>query len=125
MADIMCVLVAQLCLNLCDPMDCMDCSLSGSSVHGILQARILEWVSISFSRDLHDPRIEPTSPVLAAEFFFFFNFLNFLFSNKPPGEPQHYLDESEIQRTWNLIIENLFKLVTTQIPTLPPKSILE
>ena len=34
------VLVAQLCPSLCDP---MDCSLPGSSVHGILQARILEW----------------------------------------------------------------------------------
>ena len=44
------VLVAQSCLTLCDPMDCMDCGLLGSSVHGILQARILEWVSISFSR---------------------------------------------------------------------------
>ena len=39
--------VAQLCPTLCDP---MDCSLPGSSVHGILQARILEWVAISFSR---------------------------------------------------------------------------
>ena len=36
--------VAQLCLTLCDP---MDCSLPGSSVHGILQARILQWVAIS------------------------------------------------------------------------------
>ena len=41
------VLVAQLCLILCDP---MDCSWPGSSVHGILQARTLEWVAISFSR---------------------------------------------------------------------------
>ena len=39
--------VAQSCLTLCDP---MDCSLPSSSVHGILQARILEWVAISFSR---------------------------------------------------------------------------
>ena len=39
--------VAQSCPTLCDP---MDCSLPGSSVHGILQARILEWVAISFSR---------------------------------------------------------------------------
>ena len=39
-------LAAQSCPTLCDP---MDCSLSGSSVHGILQARILEWVAISFS----------------------------------------------------------------------------
>ena len=35
------------CPTLCDP---MDCSLSGSSVHGIFQARLLEWIAISFSR---------------------------------------------------------------------------
>ena len=39
--------VTQLCPTLCDP---IDCSLPGSSVRGILQARILEWVAISFSR---------------------------------------------------------------------------
>ena len=39
--------VAQSCPTLCDP---MDCSLPGSSVHGIFQARILEWMAISFSR---------------------------------------------------------------------------
>ena len=42
-----CCLVAKLCPTLCD---CMDCSPPGSSVHGILQARILEWVAISFFR---------------------------------------------------------------------------
>ena len=41
------VSVAQLCPTLCDP---VDCSTSGSSVHGILQARILGWVAIPFSR---------------------------------------------------------------------------
>ena len=45
--------VAQLCLTLCDP---VDCSPQGSSVHGILQARILEWVAISFSRRSSQPR---------------------------------------------------------------------
>ena len=50
----------------CPPLrDSHDCSLTGSSVHGIFQARILEWVAISFSRDLPNPRIEPTSPALA------------------------------------------------------------
>ena len=39
--------VAQLCPTLCDP---MDCSLPGSSVHGIFQAIVLEWIAISFSR---------------------------------------------------------------------------
>ena len=40
----------------------MDYSLPGSSVHGILQARILEWVAISFSGDLSDLGIESMSP---------------------------------------------------------------
>ena len=47
------VLVAQLCLTLCDP---VDCSLPGSCVHRISQARILEWVAISFSRGSSQPR---------------------------------------------------------------------
>ena len=45
--------VAQLCPILCDP---MDCSSPGSSVYGILQAWILEWVAISFSRGSFQPR---------------------------------------------------------------------
>ena len=46
-------LVAQSCLTLCDP---TDCSPPGSSVHGILQARILGWIVISFSRGSSQPR---------------------------------------------------------------------
>ena len=45
--------VAQLCPTLCDP---TDCSLPGFSVHGIFQARVLEWVAISFSRGSSQPR---------------------------------------------------------------------
>ena len=45
--------VAQSCLTLCDP---MDCSLPGSSVHGIFQASVLEWGAISFSRGSSPPR---------------------------------------------------------------------
>ena len=47
--------------------DCLDCSLPGSSVHGILQARIPEWVAISSSGDLPDPGIEPGSSSLQAD----------------------------------------------------------
>ena len=57
-------LVAQLGPTLCDP---MDHSLPGSFVHGILQARILEWVAMPSSRDLPNPRIEPRSPTLQAD----------------------------------------------------------
>ena len=46
-------LVAKSCRTLCNP---MDCSLPGSSVHGIFQTRILEWVAISFSRGSSPPR---------------------------------------------------------------------
>ena len=46
-------LLIQSCLTLCNP---MDCSLPGSSVHRILQAKILEWVAISFSRASSQPR---------------------------------------------------------------------
>ena len=62
-------LVAQSCTTLCDP---LNCSLPGSSVHGILQGSILEWVAMPSSRDLPDPGIEPatlTLPALAVRFF--------------------------------------------------------
>ena len=45
--------VTQLCPTLCDP---MDCSPPGSSVHGIFQARVLEWIAISFARGSSWPR---------------------------------------------------------------------
>ena len=48
-----CCLIAQSCPTLCDPMDCCP---PGSSVHGISQARILEWVAISLSRRSSQPR---------------------------------------------------------------------
>ena len=57
------MLIAQSCLTLFDP---MECSLPGFSIHGILQARILEWVAIPFPRDPPDPGIEPRSPALQA-----------------------------------------------------------
>ena len=56
------------CLTLCNP---MDCSPLGSSIHGILQARTLEWVAMPSSKsDLPDPGIEPVSPALAGSFFY-------------------------------------------------------
>ena len=62
----MCVLVAQSCPTFWDP---MDCSLSGSSVHGLLQARILEWVAIPFSRRSSQPRDWPRISHIAGRFF--------------------------------------------------------
>ena len=68
------VLFAQLCLTLCNP---MDCSWPGSPVHGVLQARMLEWVAIPFSGDLPNPGVEPRSPALQADSL----------PSEPPGKP--------------------------------------
>ena len=65
---------AQLCPTPCDP---MDCSLPGSPVHGIFQARVLEWVAISFSRGSSHPGIESGSPALQAD----------ALPSEPPGKP--------------------------------------
>ena len=48
----------------------MNCSLLGSSVHGISQARILEWVAMPSSRRSSQPRMDPTSPALAGRSFY-------------------------------------------------------
>ena len=66
--------ISQLCPTLCDP---MVYSLPGSSVHGILQARILEWIAFSFPRYLPNPRTEPTSSALQADSL----------PSEPPGKP--------------------------------------
>ena len=59
-------LVTQLCLTLCDP---MDCSPPGSSIHGILQARVLEWVAISLSMGSSWPRDQTRVSCIAGGFF--------------------------------------------------------
>ena len=60
------VLGTQSCLTLCDP---MDSSPPGSSVHGIFQARVLEWVVRRFPSpgDIPDPGMEPRSPAFQAD----------------------------------------------------------
>ena len=61
-----CVLVAQSYLTLCNP---MDCSLPGSFVHGILQAWILEWVTMPLSRDSSQFRDQIQVSLIAGRFF--------------------------------------------------------
>ena len=67
-----CYLATKSCLTLCDP---MDCSPPGSSVHGILQAGILEWVAIPLSWVSSRPRDRTHVSYLAGRFF----------TTKPPG----------------------------------------
>ena len=66
--------VVQLCPTICDP---MDCSLSGSSIHGIFQARVLEWIAIAFSRGSSLPRDRTLPPALQAD----------ALPSEPPGKP--------------------------------------
>ena len=66
--------VAQSCPTLCNP---MDCGPPGSSVRGLLQARMLEWVAISFSRGSPWPRDWTGSPALQADALL----------SEPPGKP--------------------------------------
>ena len=86
--------VTQSCLTLCDP---VDCSPPGSSVHGILQARILEWVAISFSRGSS----QPGSPALQAD----------ALSSEPPGKPPGTGDKRP-----NIIKDAPFTHITQEIP---------
>ena len=62
------LIFAQSYPTLCDP---VDCSLPGSSVDGILQARMLEWVAISFSRGPSQPRDQTRVSILAGRCFNF------------------------------------------------------
>ena len=66
--------VTQSCLTLCDS---TDYSSPGSSLHGIFQARVLEWVATSFSRGSSWPGVKPALPASAGEFF----------TTEPPGKP--------------------------------------
>ena len=68
--------VQQSCLALCDP---MDCSLPVASVHVIFQARILEWVSISFPRGSPQPRDRTQVSSTEADSF----------PSEPPGKPRY------------------------------------
>ena len=60
------VKVAQSCLILCDA---MDCSLPGAFVYGILQARILKWIAIPFSKGSSQPRGRTQASRIAGRFF--------------------------------------------------------
>ena len=72
----MCAKSLQYCLTLCDP---KDCSPPGSSVHRILQARILEWVAVPSSRGSSRPRDRTQVSRIAHRFF----------SSEPLGKPKN------------------------------------
>ena len=75
---LICMLSHFNCVRLCNP---KGCSLPGSPVHRILQARILEWAAIDFSRGSSDPGIKPGFPALRADSL----------PSEPPEKPHTYL----------------------------------
>ena len=84
------VKLLQLCPTLCDP---VDYSTPGSSVHGILQARILEWVAMPSSRRSSQPRDQTCSSwdsCIASRFF----------TTEPPGKPKHLRDSVSSDSLW-------------------------
>ena len=80
----------------------MDCSLPGFSIYGIFQARVLEWVTISFFKGSSQPGIEPRSSILQAD----------ALPSEPPGKPQSILYIWLIKELMDKIffykIQNLF-----------------
>ena len=68
----------------------MDCRPPGFSVHGILQARVLEWLPFPLPGDLPDPGIEPWSPTLQAE----------ALTSEPPGKPLTQMEA--LGKEWTL-----------------------
>ena len=80
-----CVKVAQSCLILCSPMD--------YTIRGILQARILEWVAVPFSRGLPNPGIEPRCPTLQADSL----------PAELPGKPMEYYTATERNEIRSLV----------------------
>ena len=76
------------------------CSPPGFSVHGILQARILEWVAILFSRDLPDPDIKPGSPALQGDSL----------PSEPPAKPKNQM--------WTFTTTEILNCSLVQVPVL-------
>ena len=85
--------------DFCDP---ANCSPSGSSDHGILQARILEWVACPPPGDLPDPGIKPRSPALQA-------------GSKPTGSPVIPMGLGKKEFSF---------LIPSKAPPIPPNSLL-
>ena len=88
--------VTQLCPTLCNP---MDCSPPGSSVHGILQARILEWLPFPPPGDLPSVEIKPRLPAFEGRFF----------TAESPGKPTLSLQGHQILRVFDRKIHCLYE----------------
>ena len=88
------MLVTQPCLSLCDP---MDFSPPGFSVHGIHQARRLEWVAILFTRHLPASGIKHRSPALQVDSL----------PSEPSGRPQNYLQFNSVTQSCPTLCDSM------------------
>jgi len=90
--------VTQSCPTLCDPMN--------YTVHGILQARILEWVALPISKDLPNPGSKPRSPTLQADSF----------PVEPQGSPKLERQKPEREDKTGKEIANHFSILALRTP---------
>ena len=86
----------QLCLTLCHPLGCNPPGFSVLNSHGILQARMLEWVAIPFSRGSSQPRDQTWVSCIVGTF-----------TSEPPGKPQILLQQPKWNHTMSF---NLFNI---------------
>ena len=100
--------VAQSCPTLCDP---MDCSLPGSSVHGIFQAIVLEWIAISFSRGSSQPRDRTQVSHIAGRCFTIWAIREAPNRYKGPPKSQNYLEPEEQNWKKQFLASNYYKAV--------------
>ena len=91
--------------------NCMDCSLPGSSIHGIFLARILEWVAIPFSRGSSWPRDQTHVSCITGRFF----------TTEPPGKPPRHVEDIS-QDDHSLIISLLGFLLLFSFCYIPEPS---
>ena len=82
-----CVQLLQLCPTVCDP---MDCSLPSSSVHGILQAKILEWVAIPFSRISSQTKDRTRVSLHCRRILYYLSHQGRPTYNEPPCKKKHW-----------------------------------
>ena len=100
----MCVLVAQSCPTVCDP---MDWGPPGFSVHGLLQSRILDWIAILFSRGTSQPRDWTLVSGIAGRFFYHLSYrevLNLALINNREGIQPHPSTENWIKDLLNMTL---------------------